>query len=184
MKRDTLSKLERFMRHSLPEKLRNDLRKLRITKEADAECCIYYHLRRTIPANGYWTILARKYARHTGHYIDLILLRKKRPRLAIEIKWNKKAMSTKDRRSLNKALRKMRVNKAYFISIGPDISGSSYVKKTKTESEKRRLHETSVGLDLNSARAKLMIKKWKQQRNLLGKNMRLGRATMKKLWVN
>jgi len=57
MKRDTIAKLEHFMRHVLETKLRNDLRKLRITKEADAECCIYYHLRRTIPADGYWTIL-------------------------------------------------------------------------------------------------------------------------------
>jgi hypothetical protein len=59
MKRDTLSKLEYFIRHNLVVKLRNDLKKLRITKEADIECCIYYHLRKTLPADGIWTILAQ-----------------------------------------------------------------------------------------------------------------------------
>lgn len=180
MKRDTIAKLEHFIRHGLATKLRNDLRKLRITKEADAECCIYYHLRRTIPADGYWTILARKYARHTEHYIDLILLRKKCPRLAIEIKWSQKRMSTKDRRSLNKALRDMRVNKAYFVSVGPNISAESYSEMKKTESEKNRLHEVPVGLGITSTEAKSRIKEWKRQRNLLGKNMRLGKAAIKK----
>jgi len=184
MKRDTIAKLEHFMRHVLETKLRNDLRRLRITKEADAECCIYYHLRRTIPADGYWTILARKYARHTEHYIDLLVLRKKCPRLAIEIKWNRKRMSQKDRHSLNKALKDMRANKAYFISVGPDISAETYQQLEKTESEKHRLHEVPVGLGITSKEAKSRIGQWKQQRNLFGKNMRLGKATVKKLWTS
>jgi hypothetical protein len=184
MKRDTLSKLEYFMRHNLVVKLRNDLRKLRITKEADIECCIYYHLRKTLPSDGVWTLLARKYARYTGHYIDLIVLRKKCPRLAIEIKWNRKRMSKKDRRSLNKALRKMRVNQAYFISVGPDVSRENYKKIEKTESEKNRLHEIPIGLSATASKRKSRIAKWKRERNLLGKNMRLGKAAMKQFWIN
>jgi hypothetical protein len=137
MKRDTISKVEHFIRHELATKLQYDLRKLRITKEADAECCIYYHLRKTLPADGRWSILARKYARRTGHYIDLLVLRKKRPRLAIEIKWNKKSMEQKDRRSLRRALGRMHASKVYFITIGPNVSPESYDKKDKTESERR-----------------------------------------------
>jgi hypothetical protein len=173
MKRDKLTQLEHFLRYGLVTKLRNDLRKLRITKEADAECCIYYHLRRTMPANGLWTILARKYAKRTEHYIDLLVLRKKRPRLAIEIKWNQKRMPSKDRRSLNKALRNMWVNKAYFISVGPKITTTSYKKQEKTNFEKNRLHEVPIGLGFpTTARIKL----WEEQRKLLGKNMRRGKA--------
>jgi hypothetical protein len=184
MKRDTLSKVENFMRHGLATKLRHDLKKLRITKEADIECCIYYHLRRTLPADGRWTLLARKYAIKTGHYVDLLVLRKKRPRLAIEIKWNRKRMPGKDRKSLNKALRRMRVNKAYFVSVGPDISRTNYHDTPKTPNEKNRLHEVPVGLALSSASAARELKRWKMQRNLLGRNMRVGKAAMKKFWIN
>ncbi len=184
MKKNSLSKLEHFMRHSLAVKLRNDLRKLRITKEADIECCMYFHLRRTLPADGIWMLLARKYARRTDHYIDLLVLRKKCPRLAIEIKWNKLSMPKKDLLSLNKALRKMRVNKAYFVSVGPDVSHENYNRMAKNESQKYRLHEIPVGLGITSAEAEGRIKEWKQERNLLGKNMRLGKAAMKKSWIN
>src|SRR5208283_1252714 len=177
MKRDKVGQVENFIRHGLATKLRNDLRKLRITKEADAECCIYYHLRRTLPADGHWSILARKFARHTGHYIDLIVLRKKCPRLAIEIKWNRKRMSSKDRRSLDKALKDMRVNKAYFISVGPEVSAESYTKVRKSDSEKYCLHEVPIGLGITSRQAKSRIKVWKRQRNFLGKNMHVGRAS-------
>jgi hypothetical protein len=176
MKRSTLSKLECFIRHNLVVKLRNDLKKLRITKEADIECCVYYHLRRTLPANGIWTILARKYLKATNHYVDLLVLRRKRPRLAIEIKWNRKKIHEKDLRSLMRSLKKMRVNKAYYISVGPDISLDSYDKLIKDDSQKYRLHEVLVGLDFHKKEAKAKIKEWKRQRSLLGRNMRLGTA--------
>jgi hypothetical protein len=183
MNRYTVGTVESFIRRRLPGKLQNDLRKLRITKEADAECCIYFHLRKALHADAGWSILARKFARFTEHYIDLLLLRKKCPRLAIEIKWNRKRISGKDRRSLNKALKDMRVNKAYFISIGPDVTTESYQKlRNKTGFEKYCLHEVPVGLGMTSADAKPQIKAWRRQRNLLGKNMRVGKA--RKAWLN
>jgi hypothetical protein len=184
MKRNTLSKLEHFIRHNLVVKLRNDLKKLRITKEADIECCMYYHLRKTLPADGIWTILARKYSVRTDHYVDLLVLRKKRPRLAIEIKWNRNSISDKDLRSLVRALKRLRVNKAYYVSVGPDISKESYDRLPKKDSEKYRLHEVPVGLDDASKDAKAKRKEWKRQRNLLGKYMRLGKATLKEAWIN
>lgn len=183
MKRNTLSKLEYFIRHNLAVKLRNDLRKLRITKEADIECCMYYHLRKTLPADGIWTILARKYSARTDHYVDLLVLRKKRPRIAIEIKWNRKSILPKDLRSLMRALKRLRVNKAYYVSVGPDISVESYDRLTKKDAAKYRLHEVPVGLDDASKDANAKRKEWKRQRNLLGKHMRLGKATMKKAWI-
>jgi hypothetical protein len=184
MKRETLSELEHFIRHDLVVKLRNDLRKLRITKEADIECCMYYHLRKTLPAGGIWTILARKFSVKTDHYIDLLLLRKKRPRLAIEIKWNRKKIAPKDRRSLMRALKRLRVNKAYYVSVGPDITGESYDKIPKKDAEKYRLNEVAVGLGDSSKAAEAKLKEWKKKRNLLGKYMKLGKAKFKEAWIN
>lgn len=175
MKRNTLGQLENFLRRRLKIKLRNDLRLLRITKEADIECCIYYHMRRTLPAKGAWTVLARKYVRRTEHYVDLLVLKNGRPRIAIEIKWNKNEMPDKDRHSLNSALKKMRVNKAYFVSAGPDIAKSRYRKLDKKPFENHRLHEVIVGLGYSDSK----IKDWRSRRDLLGKRMRPGKAKPK-----
>jgi hypothetical protein len=107
----------------------------------------------------------------------LLVLKKGRPRLAIEIKWNKNEMPDKDRHSLNSALKKMRVNKAYFVSVGPDITASRYLKLDKKPHENHRLHEVIVGLGYRGSR----IKDWKRRRDLLGKRMRPGRAKPKRV---
>ena len=84
-----------------------------------------------------------------------------------------------------RALKKLRANKAYYISVGPDISEDTYEKISKNESQKYRLHEVPVGLSLRSASLKTdIIKQWKERRNLLGKNMRLGKAQLKEAWLN
>ena len=174
MKRNTLQKLEDFIRHRLKTKLRNDLVALRITKEADAECCMFFHLRRTLPAKGLWKVLARKHSRRTGHYIDLLVFKRRRPRLAVEIKWNRKRMGRKDRKSLNLALTKLKVNKAYFVSVGPDLSGYKPVEKKGTE--KYRLHEIPIDLGFGNGRR---LERWKAERNRYGKLMSSGRAKSK-----
>ena len=65
-----LSRIERYVLNELKPRLRMDLRSLRIVKEADIETCAYYHLRRYLKRDPRWTILARFFARRTGHYID------------------------------------------------------------------------------------------------------------------
>ncbi len=171
MKRNTLQKLEHFMKHMLITKLRNDLAAFRITKEADAECCMFFHLRQTLPSNKQWKILARKYSSRTGHYIDLLVFKRRRPRLAVEIKWNKRSMSKKDRRSLDQALLKLKVNKAYFVSVGPDLS--NYDRKDKKDFEKNRLHEIPIDLDFNDPHR---LKRWKTERKRYCKLMSTGIA--------
>jgi hypothetical protein len=175
MKRDTLQQIEHFLRHGLKTKLRNDLSALRITKEADAECCLFYHLRRTLPAKGAWKVLARKHARRTGYYIDILVFKGYAPRLAIEIKWNKQEMPKKDHASLNHALKYLKVNKAYFVSVGPELS--SYREAQRTTFEKNRLHEVPIDLGF---RDKARLAKWKDERLRFGKLMREGRAKPKK----
>jgi len=176
MKREALDKIESFIKRRLKVKLHHDLRSFWITKEADIECCIYYHLRRTLPAKGEWRVLARKYARKTEHYVDLLIFKNERPRIAIEIKWNKKQMEKKDRNSLNMALKRLRVNKAYFFSVGPSISKTSYGQLKKRKGEKHRLHEVRVGLALTGEPSKTDVKDWKKERDRFGKRMRAGKA--------
>lgn len=179
MKRDALSEIESFLRSKPKVKLHNDLRQFRITKEADVECCIYYHLRKTLPAAGPWRVLARKYARTTEHYVDLLIFKNRLPRIAVEIKWNKKQINKKDRRSLNRALNKLHVNKAYFFSVGPSISKTTYEPLTKREDEKYRLHEVRVGLRLRNEPKKSEIEAWKKERDRYGRKMRKGKARRK-----
>lgn len=174
MKRNTLQKLENFIRHRLKTKLRNDLVALRITKEADAECCMFFHLRRTLPSKGPWKVLARKHSRRTGHYIDLLVFKRRRPRIAIEIKWNRKRMSRKDRKSLDLALTKLKVNKAYFVSVGPDLSTFKPIQKKGIE--RYKLHEIPVDLGFGKGRR---LVRWKAERNLYGKLMSAGKAKSK-----
>jgi hypothetical protein len=175
MKRETLQKVEHFMRHELKTKIRNDLTALRITKEADAECCLFYHLRRTLPAKGAWKVLAIKHTRKTGYYIDILVFEGYDPRLAIEIKWNRKGMPDKDRKSLDCALTLLRVNKAYFVSVGPDLSKYKRLRRKK-KVEKNRLHEIPIYLSTHSRKR---LKEWKAKRNRFGGAMRTGSAKPK-----
>jgi len=179
MKRNALSEIESFFRSKLKVKLHNDLRQFRITKEADVECCIYYHLRKTLPATGPWRVLARKYARRTEHYVDLLIFKNRLPRIAVEIKWNKKQINKKDRESLNRALNGLGVNKAYFFSVGPNISKTTYKPLTKREGEKYRLHEVRVGLRLSNEPTESEIEAWRKERDRYGRRMRRGKAKRK-----
>src|SRR5437879_9086644 len=100
-----LQDVESFIKKNrLRDKLLQDLQGLRIVKEADIECAVYYHLRRFIGKDPKWRVFARKHARLTGHYIDLLIFKKYRPVIAIELKWNRQDIGGKDRRALDKAL--------------------------------------------------------------------------------
>jgi tetratricopeptide (TPR) repeat protein len=112
----TLGKVEDYIEQKLNKKLQDDLQKLKIVKEADLECCAYFHLRQYLSCDSSWTILARKHSQKTQHYIDLLLFRKYKPIIAIELKWNKPSIGKKDKQSLSKSVHKLHVNRAYFIS--------------------------------------------------------------------
>jgi hypothetical protein len=144
-KRVSLSHLEGFIRRRLRAKLQKDLRQLRIVKEADLECASYFFIRRFLGTDKRWVLLTRKHASRTGRYIDMLIFRKGLPRIAIEFKWNRKLISRKDRRSLGAALKRLQVNKAYFITAVRD--SSKYRKLRKRPHEKYSLHECVVGLD-------------------------------------
>jgi hypothetical protein len=154
----TLQEVEQFISGPLKKQLREDLRKEKILREGDIECCTYFHLRRRLGSR--WLIFSRKYASKTKHFVDLVLFHNWKPRIAIEIKWRRKKISGKDRKSLGLMLSRPHLRKAYFISILPDRK--SYVKlgTKKADREKRKLIEIRIGLDWQPAR----IEQWKKHR--------------------
>src|ERR1700730_2229101 len=108
-----LSELQHFVRRILKLKLRKDLQDLRIIKESDIETCSYHHLRVFLQRDRLWNILARYFARNTRHYIDLVIFSNSDAKIAIEIKWNRKTISRKDRRSLCRSLQQLGARKVY-----------------------------------------------------------------------
>jgi len=148
MKKVTLLQLEHFIRKELKSKLQNDLRKLRIVKEADLESCVYYYLRRLLNQDKSWRILVRKHAKITGRYIDILIFKKVIPSIAIELKWNLNRISDKDRKSLRSSLTNLKVHKAYFL-VAKTTNNGEYSLLSKKEKDKYRFHEIVVGLDFS-----------------------------------
>lgn len=148
MKTIGLQEVESFLRRTLPEHLTQDLCDYRMVKEADLECCVYYHLRRFLGHDDDWRFFARKHARRTKHFIDLLIFRKGLPRIAIELKWNHSEISQKDRQSLRRGIKNLRVNKAYFITTSVRARARGYKRVTKNDTEKHRLFEVFVELPL------------------------------------
>jgi hypothetical protein len=155
-----LNTIESFLRRKLKQEIRKDLRELRIVKEADLECCVYYHLRRSILKDDRrWKILARKHVKQMGAYPDLLIFENATPRIAIELKWAKDHMPSKDLKSLRESLGLLGVNKAYFV-VATDRQKSEYKPLDKTEADKYVLHEIVVTLDYDGER----LRQWKSDR--------------------
>lgn len=112
----TVGQVEKYIEQKLNKKLQNDLKKLRMIKEADLECCAYFHLRKYLYRDSSWKIFARKHSLHTQHYIDLLLFKNYKPRISLELKWNKQKIGEKDEQSLSRSVKDLAVNRAYFIS--------------------------------------------------------------------
>lgn len=158
-----------FIGKELPEKLQNDLQKLKIVKEADIECSAYFHIRNFIGEGSEWTILARKHVPITGHFIDLLLFHKDTPSIAIELKWSKSEIPEKDRRSLEKAINNLGVQRAYWISMVMDEVCN---KPQRQHEDKRKLFQILIPLGLdNQSRSKWIGKRMKfRQEMKIGRN--------------
>jgi hypothetical protein len=163
-----LRDIQLFIRHKLPLKLQNDLRRLRIVKEADLECACYFHLRRYTGEDDVFKILARKHVPQTGHYVDLIVFKRNRPAIAVELKWGATEIRKKDRRSLNLALDRLRVRKCYWISATQAQKKAKH--PTKRLGEKHRLLWRVVRLGLDGEE----LAQWQKQRARLRSDMMPG----------
>jgi hypothetical protein len=154
-----LKELEGFISKRLTDKLKKDLRKLRIIKEADLECCTYHHLRKFLYADPRWNILTRKSAKRIGRCVDMLIYRDIITKLVIEFKVNRKQIAEKDRTSLCASIRKLRVKKAY--SIIANKPGIEFHKMDKSRVEKYHLHEMPVEINLKGRE----LAKWKKRRD-------------------
>lgn len=165
-----LQRVENFIRHELPAKLLADLRRLCIVKEADLECCAYYHLRKALRRDSRWTVLTRKHVPRTGYYIDMLLFKNSIPRISIEFKWDRMRISRKDRLSLRRSIDRLGVNRAYFLAT--NIKASRYRKIKKRSLEKYSLFEVIVPLGLTGPK----LNAWKAQRRMYRSEMSIGRG--------
>jgi len=158
-----------FIRHELRDKLRVDMQALRMVKEADVECSIYFHLRKFLGENSNWRLLARKHAPATGHYIDLILFKHDTPVIAIEIKWGKRRIPDKDRASLEKAIDNLKVQKAYWISM--TLDESSQRAPERSTGDQYRLFQIVIPLGLTGEKKK----EWINMRRKFRRDMKEGK---------
>lgn len=152
-----LGHIEDFLLKDLPTRIRQDLTDLRIIKESDLECCIYYHLRVLLQDDNDWRVLARRYSPQTGHYPDFLIFQRSKPRISIELKWNKGHISKKDRSSLGKCISELGIDRAYFITT---LIDKKYETTEKTEIEKIRLREITIALGLTGSE----LERWQAKR--------------------
>jgi len=164
-KNRTLQALETFLRKRLRTKLRHDLRLLRIVKEADVECAAYYHIRCFLGEDPRWRVLARKHVRVTGHYVDLLILKRTKPVIAVELKWGRRQIDRKDKKRLSGALKRLDVNKVYWLSALSGADGPR-VRTNKKPSEKYVFHQVLVTHGLTGDAFEEWKKKRKRLKNL------------------
>lgn len=170
-KQRTLQDIEAFIRSKhLSEKLRRDLKNLRLVKEADVECAVYYHLRRYIGEDPKWRVLARKHVRRIGRSPDLVIFKGAHPAIVVELKWNKANIGKKDRKTLYQAITELKVQKAYWLSTV--YSNTRTLRLRKRPEEKYVLHRVVVGLGLTGRK----LHDWKKKRDQFGKRMAFGKA--------
>lgn len=169
-KNRTLQVLQTFLRKRLLQKLRRDLKRLRIVKEADVECAAYFHIRRFLGEDPRWRVLARRYVSRTGHYVDLLIFKGERPTIAVELKWGRKKIGRKDRKSLIGALEKLGVNKAYWLSALSSVSPRDPI--VKDQKEKYVFHQLFITPGLTG----VSLERWNQRRARFRDEMRAGRG--------
>jgi hypothetical protein len=162
VKRITRRSLERFIKNDLPKKLQEDLLDLRIIREADIACCVYFHLRRFIGTDRTLKVFAERPSQKTKHIVDMVIFKDipnkpPKPRIAFELKWNRKRISKKDRDSLDQCIRKLNLAKVYFISV---CKKDGVNKVIKSDLEKFRLFEIYIYPNLPPSK----YKEWNARR--------------------
>ena len=162
-----------FVKKELSKRIEEDLKALRLVREADVQCAAYMYLRKRLDSDPNWHVLAEFHAPQTSKFIDLVLFQKSVPRIAIEIKWGRKNMGKKDRESLRTALTKLGVNKAYWLSAS--VLGEPPPPLEKLDHEKYLLHQVVVRPSLDES--ELLC--WKKLRSDLRRKPQDGKGRAK-----
>lgn len=147
-------------RNGLRNTLQRDYRHHRFNREADLEVCTCHHLRKFLNRDKSWRVFARAYSKGLGWYPDISILDGYKRRLAIELKWTGRKISSKDRKTLNKFLETQHARKAYFIRLAKRKSDYRKLGPDKNESEKRKLKEIVISLDLSPSQ----LERWERER--------------------
>jgi len=169
-----VSEVQYFIHRKLPSLIQKDLQNLNMVKEADLECCTYFHLRNYLKPDSLWKIFARKYT-PTEHFIDLLLFKRGRPRISLELKWNKGYIGNKDIESLKKSLIMLRVNRAYFVSTVIRGVGSEKEKVGTKTIERYNIKGIFIPLGIQNNDHK----KWLKNRSNFMSKMTHGKAKHK-----
>lgn len=141
----SVRQVEHFVDAELPKQIKRDFCEIKMVREADLECCVYYHFRKFFREDRSWKVLARKHSIHTGHYVDFSVFRGTVPQLAIELKWNAGSISPKDRQSLRRCVEQLHVHKAYFITTRYSTKPFHKIVKSNA-SEKHHIFEVVIPL--------------------------------------
>jgi hypothetical protein len=151
----TLQEVQRFVKNkeNLRAKLVQDYLDHMMLREADLQACVYFHLRGFLKSDKRWRVLLNAYHKGLGRYPDLTIMEQQKHRLAIELKWRSKRISGKDRGTLSAFLEAPHARKAYFLTMVKNKSGFGKLGGQKTDTEKNRLMEIAVNLDLPHARS-------------------------------
>jgi len=170
-----VSHLENYIRRELPLAIQKDLLNYRMVREADLETSVYFHLRNYLDSDSLWRVLARKHA-DTEHYIDILIFKSKRPRIAIELKWDKKEINPKDTNSLTRAIDELNANRAYFIStITHGKHSWNKNKPFKVPIKARNILAIFIPLGLNEEDNR----EWNERKRIYTSKMSKGKARHK-----
>jgi hypothetical protein len=169
-RRISLEDLERFVRRKeeLRAKLQQDYLNQRMFGEADLQACTYMHLRSFLKSDKRWRVFANAYFKGRARYPDLTIIEQQKRRLAIELKWRRKKISEHDRQTLRALLNTRHFRKAYFITTVKNKSDYQKLGPKKTETEKNRLIEIVVNLDL----PRIKSEAFKAERNSIKESLK------------
>ena len=136
--------VQKFIRYELKSRLTRDLRKLRITNEAELQTLTYFHLRRFVKPDKRWGIRVQPYIskkwgiRKTISYFPDIVLEIRKPRIALELKEKRslrKETIRKDARKLYRMKKQQLIRKGFVL----------YLYRKKTEDK-----ESSIQREVSS----------------------------------
>jgi hypothetical protein len=147
-----------------------------MVREADLEHCAYWYLRTFLGSDPNWKVLARKHAKHTSHFIDLLLFKRNKPRLCIELKWNRTQIGKKDKRSLKRSIDQLNVNRAYYMAT---ITAGPLSQQRLVPFRKIILPHNIVAVYIPPGLPKEKIKQWNADRKMFTSKMFKGIAQHK-----
>ena len=117
----------RFIKNEFTAKVEADFCKppFRIFRERDLQSCCYFHLRRFLRQDQEWSVLNEPYLRNIkgrgkGGHPDLVLFRRDRPVILIELKFRRRLSGVlpRDQLVLRRAVTNARwAKKAYFVEL-------------------------------------------------------------------